>query len=413
MTTQPVQSGATDSAAPEAIPAGAILCLSLGAFGSGVSLRVNDALLPRLAEQFAIPLSTAAQVISYFAIAYGLSQLLFGPLGDRFGKYRVIAWACAACALTATLCGMAPDFGLLTLARALAGATAAAIIPLAMAWIGDVVPYDKRQPVLARFLIGQILGLSAGVWLGGFAADHLNWRLPYFAIGGLFAAVSIALFMLNRRLPAHARRMQPASGSALRRIARDFGQVLARPWARQVLVTVFLEGAFLYGPFAFIASHLHHDFGVSLSLAGSLVMLFGFGGVLYALSSTALVARLGEVGLVRGGGVILSAALLGVALAPAWWWAIPACLFAGLGFYMLHNTLQINATQMAPERRGAAVSAFASCFFLGQSAGVVLAGALADHIGTAHMIAVGALGVLALALNFGRLRSNSTLAQHR
>ena len=401
------------TAAPEAIPTGAILCLSLAAFGSGVSLRVNDALLPRLAEQFAVPISTAAQVISYFAIAYGLSQLLFGPLGDRFGKYRVIAWACAACAVTAVLCGVAPDFPLLTLARALAGATAAAIIPLAMAWIGDVVPYEKRQPVLARFLIGQILGLSAGVWLGGFAADHLNWRLPYFAISLLFAAVSVVLFMLNRKLPEHARKMQPASGSALRRIADDFGHVLARPWARKVLVTVFLEGVFLYGPFAFIASHLHHDFGVSLSLAGSLVMLFGFGGVLYAVSSAQFVARLGEVGLVRGGGVILSAALLGVALAPAWWWAVPSCLFAGLGFYMLHNTLQINATQMAPERRGAAVSAFASCFFLGQSAGVVLAGALADHIGTGPMIAVGALGVLAVATNFGRLRSNSTLAQHR
>ncbi|MEO8060974.1 MAG: MFS transporter [Burkholderiales bacterium] len=406
-------SSSTQAAAPETIPAGAILCLAFGAFGSGVSLRVNDALLPRLAEQFAVPLSTAAQVISYFAIAYGLSQLLFGPLGDRFGKYRVIAWACAACALTALLCGLAPDFPLLTLARALAGATAAAIIPLAMAWIGDVVPYDRRQPVLARFLIGQILGLSAGVWLGGFAADHLNWRLPYFAIGALFAAVSVALFMLNRRLPAHARQMQPATGAAWRRIADDFGHVLARPWARKVLITVFLEGALLYGPFAFIASHLHHHFGVSLSLAGSLVMLFGFGGVLYAVSSTQFVARLGEVGLVHGGGVILSAALLGVALAPAWWWAIPSCLLAGLGFYMLHNTLQINATQMAPERRGAAVSAFASCFFLGQSAGVVLAGALADRIGTGPMIAVGALGVLAVALNFGRLRSNSTLAQHR
>jgi predicted MFS family arabinose efflux permease len=400
-------------AAPEAIPAGAIFCLALGAFGSGVSLRVNDALLPRLAEQFSVPLSTAAQVISYFAIAYGLSQLLFGPLGDRFGKYRVIAWGCAASAVTALLCSVAPDFPLLTAARALAGASVAAIIPLAMAWIGDVVPYEKRQPVLARFLIGQILGLSAGVWLGGFAADHLNWRLPYFAIGVLFAAVSTAQFMINRRLPAHARRMQHATGAAWRRIVDDFGHVLARPWARKVLVTVFLEGAFLYGPFAFIASHLHHDFGVSLSLAGSLVMLFGFGGVLYAVSSTQFVARLGEVGLVRGGGMILAAAMLGVALAPAWWWAIPSCLFAGLGFYMLHNTLQINATQMAPERRGAAVSAFASCFFLGQSAGVVLAGALADHIGTAYMIAVGALGVLAVALNFGRLRSNSTLAQHR
>ena len=49
------------------------------------------------------------------------------------------------------------------------------MIPLSMAWIGDVGPYEHRQPTLARFLIGQILGLSTGVWLGGFAADHFSW----------------------------------------------------------------------------------------------------------------------------------------------------------------------------------------------------------------------------------------------
>ena len=387
------------------LPAGAIVCLSVAAFASGMSLRTNDALLPRLAAEFAVSLSTASQVISVFAISYGLAQLLFGPLGDRFGKYRVIAWACAACALTAACCGLASDFGLLRLARALAGATAAAVIPLAMAWIGDVVPYEERQPVLARFLIGQIAGVSAGVWAGGFAADHLSWRTPYFVIAALFAAVSAGLLVLDGRLPAHARTRQPAPGSPLHRMAGDFHHVLSTPWARVVLATVFLEGVFLYGPFAFIASHLHSRFGVSLSVAGSLVMLFGFGGLLYAASAGHLVRRLGEVGLVRWGGGLLTLSLLVVGFAPAWQWSVPGCLAAGMGFYMLHNTLQINATQMAPQRRGAAVAAFASCFFLGQAAGVALAGLAADHLGVPGAIGLGALGVLGLAVNFSRLRA--------
>ncbi len=75
------------------LPRGSIACLALAAFGSGLSLRVNDALLPRLAGEFAVSLDDASQVISLFAIAYGVSQLFFGPMGDRFGKYRVIAWA--------------------------------------------------------------------------------------------------------------------------------------------------------------------------------------------------------------------------------------------------------------------------------------------------------------------------------
>lgn len=386
-----------------AIPARAITCLSLAAFGSGVSLRVNDALLPRFASEFGIGIGQAAQVISFFAIAYGLAQLMFGPLGDRFGKYRVIAWATVACSISAVLCAAADGFEGLRLARLLAGATAAAIIPLSMAWIGDVVEYEQRQPVLARFLIGQILGLAGGVALGGFAADHLSWRVPYIVLAVLFAAIAVLLFNINRRLPAHARAVRAGEGSALRRMIADFAHVLAAPWARVILVTVFLEGIFLYGPFAFFASHLHQRFGMSLSAAGAVVMLFGAGGFIFAIGSRRLVGLLGEVGLARCGGALLALSLLGLGVAGNWGWALPACLLTGLGFYMLHNTLQVNATQMAPERRGAAVSAFASCFFLGQSVGVELGGALVGQIGTAWLMAAGAVGVLAVALNFGRL----------
>ncbi|QPF75379.1 MFS transporter [Roseateles sp. DAIF2] len=378
----------------------AIACLALAAFGSGIALRVNDALLPRLAGEFGIDLGRAAQVISWFAIAYGLAQLLFGPLGDRLGKYRVIAWATLACAASSALCALAGGFEALRLARVLAGATAAAIIPLAMAWIGDVVAYERRQPVLARFLIGQILGLTVGVWFGGFAADHLGWRVPFWGLAGLFAVIGLLLLDIERRLPDAARQRRVEPGSALTRMARDFGRILALPWARLILATVFLEGLFLYGPFAFIASHLHAQFGLSLSLAGGLVMLFGLGGFIYALGATRIVPRLGEAGLARWGGVLLFLALASLALSPLWWWGGVACLLAGLGFYMLHNTLQLNATQMAPAQRGAAVSAFASCFFLGQSAGVGLAGLAVGRLGTGWVLGLGAAGVLAVGLHF-------------
>jgi len=401
---------AQNSAAAPALPRFAVLVLSLAAFASGVSLRLTDPLLPLFSREFGVSLGSAAATITAFSVAYGLSQLFFGPVGDRFGKYRVIAWACVACALTASLCGLAQGFTLLVGARLVAGATAAAIIPLSMAWIGDVVPYDQRQPVLARFLIGQILGLSTGVFVGGFAADHLSWRTPFFGIALFFVAISLALFAIDRRLPATARLMQRGEGHALRRMVGEFAQVLARPWARIVLASVFLEGAFLYGAFAFIATHLHTHFGLALGSAGAILMVFGFGGLLFALASATLVRLLGEVGLTLYGGILLAGSLLAVGLAPVWWWALPGCFGAGMGFYMLHNTLQINATQMAPERRGAAVSAFASCFFLGQSVGVAAFGAVVADIGTGMVITVGACGVLAVALSFSRLRARRLAA---
>lgn len=404
MTSDPTLAKSRDTA----IPALAVPLLSFAAFGSGISLRVTDPMLPQLAQEFAVTLGDASNVITVFSIAYGLSQLFFGPVGDRYGKYFVIAAATLACALTSLLCALAPGFMPLIVARLLAGATAAAIIPLSMAWIGDVIPYQDRQPVLARFLIGQILGLATGVLMGGLAADAHNWRLPFFVVSAIFIAVSIALFALNRRLPAEARKVHRAEGAAIPRMIAEFRQVLSLPWARRVLLAVFLEGAFLYGAFAFIASHMHHAFDMSLTSSGALVMLFGLGGFVFAVLSASLVRKLGEVGLSLWGGSFVALALMAIGLAPVWWWAIGGCFGAGLGFYMLHNTMQINATQMAPERRGAAVSAFASCFFLGQSVGVGIAGLAVERLGTSNVMLIGAVGVLAVAVRFSmRLKARA------
>ncbi|MDP4836960.1 MAG: MFS transporter, partial [Burkholderiales bacterium] len=191
-----------------------------------------------------------------------------------------------------------------------------------------------------------------------------------------------------------------AEGSALTRLVSEFGAVSSIPWARTVLLTVFIEGGLVFVALAFLPAHLHTVYKLSLSSAGAMVMLFGVGGLIFAIASRVLVRRLGERGLTRYGGVVMGLALLVIAYSPQWWITLPACLCFGLGFYMLHNTLQINATQMAPERRGAAVAAFASCFFLGQSTGVALGGALLSFTTTNHVIAVAGLGVAVVGERF-------------
>lgn len=389
----------------DSIPRSALVALSVAAFGSGMSMRAMDSLLLRLVADFNITLSGASFVITVFGVAYGLSQLIFGPLGDRYGKYLVISWACLACSVTALLCGLAPDFSSLLAARAIAGATAAAIIPLSMAWIGDVVPYEGRQPVLARFLIGQILGLSSGALVGGFCADYLSWRAPFFLISFCFISIGFYLVRLNRLLPSRARVLHKAEGGMLTRLFAEFGQIVALRWARVVLATVLIEGATVFGAMAFVATHLHATYDISLSFAGTLVMLFGMGGLLFAARSRQFVALLGETGLSRYGALLMSVSLLVIAYAPAWGWAAPACFCYGLGFYMLHNTLQINATQMAPERRGAAVAAFASCFFLGQSAGVAAGSALLTFVSTRHLLSTAGICVLLIGFYFAQQRA--------
>jgi len=358
-------------------------------------MRVTDALLPRIAREFDVGLASASWVITGFAVAYGVMQVLFGPLGDRIGKLRMIAIGCGGAALATAACYAVPGFHGLLAARALSGGFVACVIPLAMAWIGDAVPYEERQPVIARFLIGQIMGVAVGAAVGGYAADTAQWRWP-FAILAAWLALSAAAIGLQ----APARTAEGTGGS---RFFQDMANVLTNRWARIVVAIVFVEGVLVFGPLAFIPTHLHFVRGMDLSRAGMMLLAYGMGGVAFALVVRQAVRRLGEAGLAVTGGALIAAGLLAIAYAPWPALAPAACFVAGFGFYMLHNTLQTNATQMAPRRRGAGMALFAFSFFTGQSAGVALAGVLAQAAGTTPLIAAAGVLLVPLGLVFARM----------
>ncbi|MEY3980163.1 MAG: hypothetical protein RLZZ375_1592 [Pseudomonadota bacterium] len=386
------------------IPRSAFIALALAAFGSGMSMRVADPMLVKLSTEFSHSIGEVSAVITVFSVAYGLAQLLFGPLGDRYGKYLVIAIACFVCSFTSLLCAAAHDFSTLVVARLLAGASCAALIPLSMAWIGDVVSYAERQPVLARFMIGLILGNGVGVFVGGLCADYLDWRIPFGLIAISFLMTGVYLLRLRRQLPTHAlaRHAQHSgvTNHGIGSLLKSFTYVLQVAWARIVLLSVFVEGALVFGTLAFVPTILHLRLGLSLTAAGSMVMSFGIGGLVFAIFSPLLVRVLGERRLIRLGVSMMAVGMLIIGFSRSWYLSLPACFVFGLGFYMMHNTLQINATQMAPERRGAAVAAFASCFFLGQAAGVCVSGYLLEHIDPSQLSVWFAIALLITGMWF-------------
>ena len=371
--------------------------LGVAAFATMAALRVCDALLPSLASEFAASTGQAGQTASVFAIAYGLALLVYGPLGDRYGKFEVIALATLACSAASAACAMAPTLDSLTAFRALAGAAAAGVTPLGMAWIGDHVPYERRQEVLAQLIGATTLGLIAGQSLGGVLADTIGWRSAFWSLALLFAIAGALMCIELRGRPVRAGSgSQDHARSEPARFHDGVRLVFGEPWARRVLGFAFLEGVFVFGGLAFLPAHLHQRFGLPMSWAGAVLVLYGFGGLLYSRFARALLRRMGETGLSRAGSALMCLYFALLAVLPDWGLALPACLAGGLGFYMLHSTLQTHATQMAhPAARGTAVTLFSSSLFIGHSLGVAGAAVIVDA-GTA--IAVFAISAVALPL---------------
>jgi predicted MFS family arabinose efflux permease len=365
-----------------------VALLAVASFFSGTALRICDGLLPRLATEFSITAGTAGQVVITFAVAYGLSQLMFGPLGDRFGKARVISVALFGCALAALACAFAPGFDALLRLRVVWGVAAGGVIPLAIAWIGDTVAYEQRQATLARLLMGTLSGMSAGQLGGGLFADSaLGWRGAFALLGAGYLLIAVLLVLRVRQIPAAA----PSASRGRFAFFAQMASVLAVPWARMVMFAAVMEGVFLFGPLAFLPSYLHQRFGTALSLAGALVALFAIGGLVYTAGARHIIRRWGERRMVLAGGAVMGTGFIAWYLMPAAWVAGPIALWVGFGTYLFHNTLQTNATQMAPAMRGTGMALFAFCLFVGQALGVLLAGVTFDHLGALPLLLVPAV----------------------
>ena len=382
-----------------------IALLSAAAFCSAATMRVADPMLPDIAHEFAVSVGTASVVATAFALAYGVFQLVYGPLGDRFGKYGVIVIGMFMSAVAVSAAAIADSLSQLATLRFVAGAAAASVIPLAMAYIGDIIPYERRQPVLARFLSGQILGVLFGQAAGGMIIELMSWRQAFLLLGGAFAVIAFALWA-EARSP---RVVEVRSNRPLRigSIVAQYAAIAAAPQARLVLGAVFAEGCLFFGGLAYIGAYLRHDFALAYTTIGLVLGCFGLGGLAYALTAPRVVAFLGERGMVRVGSAFLGASFCSLAVLPGWQFAAPVTATLGIGFYLFHNTLQTNATQMAPGARGAAVSLFAFCFFLGQAAGVAAVGFAVDRVGYAPGFIASGLGLFALGVWFGGTKRES------
>ena len=377
-----------------------IVLLAVAGFTSQAMVRAADSLLPQIAADFAVTVGAASILVSGYAVVHGSIQLVSGPMGDRFGNYRLIAVATSLCSVLVFLCGLSSSLPMLTVARVATGLSAAWIIPLGMAYIGDAIPYVRRQQVLGRYLTGQIAGQLFGQAAGGIIGDSWGWRSVFFVLACLFAVAAVGLLHELKVNPLTQPPARPASGPA--GVLADYRMILKTPWARIMLLAAFLEGAFMFGAFAYVGADLNRRFGLSFTLVGILIAAFGVGGLIYAGSVRQLFAYFGETGLAAYGGITLGFAYLLLALAPAWWAAPLAISMIGLGFYMLHNTLQTNATQMAPRARATGVCMFSAALYLGQPAGVAAMAPVIDRYGATPVFGFAAIALPTLGLWFAR-----------
>ena len=375
--------------------------LSVAAFASAANMRVLDPLLIQLGDEFHVTRGAASIAATAFLLANGVFVLVHGPFGDRYGKMPVVAIACIARrAVLPAERARRPRLAC-SLARFLTGVASSAIIPLAIAWLGDNVGYEQRQATLARFLTGQTLGLMTGAALGGALGDWLGWRSVFWVLAAIYVAAGVALFAVMRARPdiGAARRARPGlddrpdAGRAATALGAH-GHHRRGARGRRVLGRLHLRRR---RPAPALRPGLRRHRPRRRGVRRRRLPLCDDGA-----SSRAPAGRARP----RASGAARASA------SPSRCWRgaqgrrrLRRHRAVGISFYMLHNTLQTHGTQMAPEARGSGLALFALCLFVGQAIGVPVAAPIVDRWGAPPMFWAAAIVLPLLAL-----LASSTLA---
>ena len=365
--------------------------LATAGFLSSAGARIVDPVLHAISVDFSVAVSDLWVVIAAFTLPYGLNQLILGPVGDRFGKLRVMLGALVGYAVFTGGCALATDLPTLTLMRALAGAASAGLIPVGMAYIGDSVPYEQRQVTLGKFLTGNVLALVMAGPLGGLFGQYVGWRGVFVVLSVMAVIVTVAFAVRIKDLPdrrAPGRMFKP----------ENYVRMAKLPMGRLVLTAAALDGMLLIGCFPFMAPYLHEHFDLTYAHVGLLLACFGAGAFAYTRLARTLLRRLGEGGMALAGGSMMAAALLLSVASPVWWPFVVVQLLLGMGFFTLHGVLQAQATELLPQARATAVATFACLLFLGQSVGALLMGFMIGRFGYRAAFLADAAGIAAVAV---------------
>jgi predicted MFS family arabinose efflux permease len=351
-----------------------------------------------VSADLSVSIASAALLTSAYALPFALGQPLLGPFGDIYGKSFVLKISVSVLACALLLAAIAPTFELLALARFCAGFAAGGVVPACMATIGDAYPPERRQVAISTFvtmgLLAQVFATSASGLIGA----ALGWRYVLWGtavIGLIGAAASVSA------LPRSAGKRDQRFSVGL--VWSNYCLVFRNPRAILCYTTVFLEGVALYGIMPYVGAILRlHGLGGARE-AGVIIGAIGVGGLLYVSLVSALLKRWTRRHFMAAGGLLMIAGPLALAFVDHWPAIAAAFAVTGVGFMLLHNSIQTEAVDLAPTARQSAYSLHAFSFFTGQAFGPPLFGFNLSHLGAAPALMLSGVVLAATGIVMSRL----------
>ncbi|HLT27922.1 MAG TPA: multidrug effflux MFS transporter [Zeimonas sp.] len=338
-----------------AVPAGLLFLLTGFLSLQPLSTDLYLASLPSLRTHFDAPVSAVQLTLSAFLAGFALSQLLAGPLSDRFGRRPIAVAGLALYAGASVLGAAAPSLAVLVVARVAQALGVCCTVVCARAIVRDRYEAELGARVMSRALSWMGVVPIAGPVLGGLVQSAFGWRMNFL----LLAASGLVLLGLTLRgLPETNRHRDPRA-TDLGPLLRNYARVASSRafWAHALPVTGSYGALFCFiSASSFLLIEL---FGISERGFGFVYALVTLGYLLGTVAVRRVLARLGLVGAIRLGATVAAIAGALMALLAAFDVQAPSAVLIPMGFVMashgfIQPCCQIGAIDPFPRNAGAA-----------------------------------------------------------
>lgn len=352
-----------------------VLILGLAAFIVLADNWVVSPIIPAIAKSFNIKPASVGVLIAAYMLPFGFFQLIYGPLADRFGKLKVITVSLTLFTIASAFCGVAAGLKDLEIYRALTGAFAAAVTPVSLALIADVIPFERRQAAIGTFLGIGLLGQSLSMGIGGTIAQFVGWRGVFLIYAAISAIVTALVIIFGRSLSGQLSKRTSS------KLIMPYMGLLSNPASLKAYIIIFFEGLIIFGAFSYLGAHMSHEFNLDYLSIGLIMTLFGIGSLVAGKVAGKVAAVIGRKRLIGIGLFTGSLALLSVSVFSSNLILTAFGIFLlGLGTMLAHSTLIMLATEFAQKARGVAMSLVAFSIMTGGALGTTIGGSLIESL---------------------------------
>jgi len=362
-------------------------------------------LIPKLAQIFQVSVQAIGIAVPVYMIPYGAATLFYGILSDRLGRRLIILSSFTAFALLTALTALAHSAGQLIFWRLLTGIGASGVVPIALALMGDLFPYEKRGRPLGWLFGAMAGGMAFGSTFGAILEPIIGWR-------GLFLGVSalalLCLVFLWRQKQLFGERR--ATYATPRDVVKAYRKLLtgwrgARTYTYVLLNAMFHSGVYTWLGLYFARRYGLGEIGIGLALLG-----YGVPGFILGPPIGRVADRWGRRWLIPAGlGVAALAAVALVFNMPVLLAAV-AVTFLSLGYDMTQPLLAGIVTTLDRERGGQAMGLNVFALFTGFGLGSLVFGGLVDLGFSRALLIFGAMEFLAALAAIPLYRSEKSSA---